>query len=651
MSSRGLLGCVLVCLACGGTIDPTALPDASPDQLAPPNDGGVPVPQLMSNKVDILFAIDNSRSMGDKQALLAQAVPNVIAGFLSGKQFPAVTDMHIGIVSSSLGGGGAEQTGGQPICAPNALEPVFNKYNSHNDDKGRLINRVKPKSANGSGAEDTVAHAVPTDGNGGNFLAWLPAKTPTPNVPPETDQTALMTDFQTLIIGTQEYGCGLEAQLESWYRFLVQPDPYDALLVNPDPNGGPPKTVLTGTDATVIKQRHDFLRNDSVVIVVQVTDEEDSWTDPLAIGGRGWVTRTTTFPGSPTNLMPRGTSACDSPIDPNNPSSTGPSDPNCTSCGFAGNLANGTPISSDPNCTISCGVNCVGYYTAKDDNLNVRYVNDMKRRYGIAPQFPIERYVDGLTSVKVPNRDGEHPNGAGNYVGNKNCLNPLFAKTLPTDPNDASLCDGTAQPGPRNSSLVYYLHVGGVPPNLIADGGTPKATLSANDWAKIIGKSPGYYDYTGIDPHMIESTRPRTAANQSGTPYLSSPLPDITAADNADPINGREWDTTLSPFGLDLEYACTFPLLTPKECTDPANVNACECVKNAVNPGGPPLCAAGASGKSLQVRGKAYPTIRELRVAQGMGNHGVVGSLCTPTDPFTPAFSVLGARLASVIVK
>src|SRR3974390_735746 len=80
------------------------------------------------NKVDLLFLIDNSASMGDKQKLLAQAIPDMItrlitpncvdgnglplAGVTSDRtghcamgkaEFPPVHDMHIGIVSSSLG--------------------------------------------------------------------------------------------------------------------------------------------------------------------------------------------------------------------------------------------------------------------------------------------------------------------------------------------------------------------------------------------------------------------------------------------------------------------------------------------------------------------------------------------------------------------
>src|SRR5262249_13329906 len=94
------------------------------------------ISQAAVDKVDLLFAIDNSASMGDKQAILQQAVPNLLDGLLHphcvdtdgnhanpdkqadptgtkdthygcpqgyDPEFKPVTDMHIGVVSSSLG--------------------------------------------------------------------------------------------------------------------------------------------------------------------------------------------------------------------------------------------------------------------------------------------------------------------------------------------------------------------------------------------------------------------------------------------------------------------------------------------------------------------------------------------------------------------
>src|SRR6202142_752278 len=110
------------------------------------------------DKLYLLFMIDNSASMGDKQALLAQAVPDMINRLVSpncvdamgktigpstaakcttGKlEFPPVHDMHLGIITSSLGGRGGSMT-----CDPTAMTTDNPKVNAHNDDQAHLINR------------------------------------------------------------------------------------------------------------------------------------------------------------------------------------------------------------------------------------------------------------------------------------------------------------------------------------------------------------------------------------------------------------------------------------------------------------------------------------------------------------------------------
>jgi len=147
------------------------------------------------DKLDILFMIDNSASMGDKQDLLKEAVPDLVSRLLTPDcenhadrtqhqyptgttcrdgwelEFPPVHDIHIGIVTSSLGGGGASD-----ICAPASGGPPTPPVgNRHDNDQGRLINRTKPASGT---TEPPVLNAKPLDNNGGNFLAWLPPGEP-----------------------------------------------------------------------------------------------------------------------------------------------------------------------------------------------------------------------------------------------------------------------------------------------------------------------------------------------------------------------------------------------------------------------------------------------------------------------------------------
>ena len=154
-------------------------------------------------------------------------------------------------------------------------------------------------------------------------------------------------------------------------------------------------------------------------------------------------------------------------------------------------------------------------------------------------QFPIARYADGFTNVRVPDRGGEHlvvDGKLGDYAAVPSCTNPLFAGTLPNPGEE--LCN--LPDGPRGSALVVFGVIGGVPNQLVA-GVTP-------DWKAILGEDPGSYDARGIDPHMIQSTEPR-----AGLPYSADAL---RGENGPDPVHGREFTT----HGSDLQYACTFAL-------------------------------------------------------------------------------------------
>ncbi len=618
------------------------------------------ISQQAVDKVDLLFAIDNSGSMADKQVILSQAVPRLLEGLLkprcvdangapvgtavadptgstdnnyscpanSEPEFKPVSDMHIGVVSSSLGGMGGD------IC------PDAGRFN----DKGHLLNYVK-----GGGS---VPQAAPS-----NFLSWYPSNKENQNTdrhppPPTTaigDLTALSDAFQKLVVGVEETGCGLEAQLESVYHFLIQPDPWTKIAL--DANG---QATLGGDgdiDVEILQQRADFLRPDSLVAVIMLTDEDDSSADPLSVNGQGWAFMATKFPGSPQNrndgqssTAPRPTSTCAT-----NPGETGlqadGKTPNgqtpCTSCGFAATCNTGDPvcalIKSDPNCQTNGG-----YYGATEDNLNVRF-HRMKQRFGIDPQYPIRRYVDGFTKARVPNRKEEHPEQPsggrrqieGYTSGGGSCRNPLFASKLPRAVGE-EICNLT--PSNRSADLVFFAIVGGVPNQLLHfNANDPEASrITDADWNKILGKDPINYDYSGIDTHMIQSVAPR--------PGLEPPS--TTRGDNGDdPVHGREWDTAND----DLQYACTFPLPQPRIANEPSD--DCYVAKN------PPLCGT-APGE--QIRAKAYPTIRELMVARALGDQGIVASLCpisltvNPADPtygYNPAVKVIIDRLKNALTQ
>jgi hypothetical protein len=616
------------------------------------------------DKVDLLFVIDNSASMGDKQAYLEQSVPDLLNRLVNpncidpstsavvgssdsnGKcangvvEFPAVHDMHIGVISTSLGSRLSGTYGTMPaICDPTSTVtlPGGVTLSNHNDDRGELLNRA------GENQETPLASAGTS-----NYLNWFPnvpanaGRQPSPGAPPIADAKQLSNDFTALVAGVDAYGCGIESQLESWYRFLVQPDPYDSLVLS---NG---KATWSGVDTTILKQRHDFLRPDSLVAIIDLTDENDSEIDVRALQGQGYLFMDQGSLGGASGFDPRrGTSDC-----AENARGSGLVNPlTCTSCAYSANA------STDPSCQM-------GPYTSPNDwgeNMNLRHVH-MMQKYGVWPQFPIERYVLGLTSPKIPDRTGEYPSPDGPYQGltDLNCTNPLFAATLPdgssTDP--ATLCHLPL--GPRGqavqngaSSYVYFAHIGGVPHQLLQQpNGQPKDTLGTDDWKKILGNDPEHEDYTGADPHMIESFQPR-----AGVEAPSSP----PAGGNPDPVNGRDWVTdqgTSHILPVDREYACMFQLDSARDCTntaDPSVVNSCDCpsTPTLTYEQLPPICDPVT--QTQQTGAKAYPTVRELLLAKLLGTQGIVSSICpihvkkaNDADPlygYRPAMKAIVDRL------
>ncbi|HEX3770745.1 MAG TPA: hypothetical protein VHV30_07775 [Polyangiaceae bacterium] len=641
----------LVCLAfvsTGGCLD---RPVAATHPVTRTNLTAV-VNERPIDKIDLLFDIDNSASMGDKQDFLVKAVPDLLSRLVTPecldaggnwnhtsvgadgtcamgrREFAPIQDMHIGILSSSLGSrlstAGKSST---PVCPPSGVGdqikfPSGMVADRHNDDQGRLLDR----SGNAMSPDDEATYRdVPLGAADPNhFLDWFPAAAsgaaaPIAAMPAVTSVTDLQNDFEGLVAGVHQFGCGVESQLESWYRFLIQPDPYASLSVD---SAG--RAQWDGVDTTILEQRAAFLRPDSLVAVIVLSDEDDSEIDVRALGGQAWQFMQLTFGA------PHPTSAC----------ASNPNDPSCTSCGLL------SDPSSDPNCSSS--------YNAQDDtdwavNLNLRHVH-MKQKYGVDVQFPIQRYVMGLTSPSVPDRGHEYPKDeGGNYPSYQGltshpCVNPLYAAELPVppagtdpakwDPNADELCNLT--PGTRQPRSVFYAHIGGVPHQLLqqdpmmADS-PQKDTLSDADWKLILGADPEKLDTTGIDPHMVEDFQPRTGA---AMPTGGFPVFPATANVGADPINGREWVTKTTQ-GVDLEYACTFKLAQPRDCSNAANDEPLseECDCDAVTTGGGIPAVCNQSNPQEQDFAKAYPTIRELLLAKLLGqvdgaNAGIVSSLC-----------------------
>jgi hypothetical protein len=576
-----------------------------------------------SSKVDLLFVVQNSAAMEGVGPYLQSSVQslfdrlinpncvdtsgNVVGVSMGGAcatgklEFQPVYDIHVGIVTSSLGGRGGDQ------CPDDGTNPADPSLSAHDDDQGHLVNRA--------GTSETAL----ADGSPSNFLGWYPALEQKCGQPPPVDpaigtESQLVSDFQAVLADTGVHGCGFTLPLEAMYRFLVQPDPYASIVKNGT------QAQYSGVDATILQQRHDFLRPDSSVAIVLVENENE----------KGFANAA--FPGSPNGASPEGTTAC----------ATSPESASCTSCAFeTGQPDFATICPSDPPTGTG------GYLDPSDDGLNVRYFH-MKQRFGLDAQFPVDRYVTGLSSATVPDSAHEHDSG-GNYAPVLDCVNPLFAASLPSTSSQelCALPAGTRQPG-----QVVLAVIGGVPHQLLQQNPSdpnspPKTALSSSDWTTILGADPLNYDFTGADFHMLESEAPRA---QSVCPP--------TASDTCDPINGREVATAK----LDLQWACIYPLAAPIDCSQPGATGACACATGALG-ASTPLCQKDASGNytQTQINGEAYPAIRALSVARSLGTQAVVGSLCpihtseaTPgSDPlygYRPALQALVDRLAPTLL-
>lgn len=562
--------------------------------------------QQTSGKVDLLLAVDNSSSMRPKQALFARAAarmierlthPRCVDGTGAARarstvdergqavcpsgtslEFAPVTDLHVGMISSSLGNFG--NTGGSAICQDSSGRVV--------SDNARLVTR---------GLE-----SFPREPEG--FLAYGSGSQP------YADSAELGNAVEALVLGAGDNGCGIEAQLESLYQFLIAPEPWGA--IEQESSVG----RYAGLNEEALRQRKAFLRPDSLVSVILVTDEDDASVDPLTIGGGGGFFAGNSFPGGPpradgTTTAARGTSTC----------AATPTAAACTSCAFAFNSLPDEAVASDPNCSSRE----TAYYAADDDSLNTRFF-DMKRRYGLEPRYPISRYSRGLSLPQVPSRDAEHLKStpeqpiSESYDSNAaDCRNPLFAASLP-DGASGELCNLPA--GPRNASLVYFTVLGGAPNELLTgDALDADNRLTDGAWTALLGRDFASSDYTGVDPRMLQSIAPR-----EGRPGVAS-----ADADANDPLNRthRDWNTQKE----DLQYACSYPL--PEELVVSA-AQAVDC-----RPGSDaPVCEPGdRQNARRQIRGRAFPTPRPFAVARALGRQATVSSLCAADVTNTEADS------------
>ncbi|EYF00756.1 hypothetical protein [Chondromyces apiculatus] len=535
------------------------------------DDAGGPMPR--ATKVDLLLVVDNSQGMADKQEVLGQAMTDLVQSLTNPecvakeeggvvvapsqpqtgtdpcppgmvRRFMPVLDLHLGVLSSSIGGFGGDvcSTVGSPS----------------NNDRGHLLARSAPDQEGD----------VPTYQSKG-FLFWDPVAQGTP--PGEMDREALVSTFSDMVLGVGQAGCGYEASLEGWYRFLADPAPYNQLVVTNS------QAQPQGVDQVLLQQRAEFLRPDSMLVVLMLTDEND-----CSMREEGQYFLGATY-GNNFHL-PKARAVC----------ATDPGDACCASCAQA--VPAGCAV--DPTCYVGGDPDQGPLITAAaEDHPNQRCF-DQKRRFGIDFMYPTSRYVQALTSPTIADRQG-------NLVPN-----PIFSDLDPSDGNSTI----------RDPRLVILGGIVGVPwqeiardPFDLGQGFKSAAELGASGaWDAILGDPESYVPPSS--PYMQESSSPR-----AGVPV-------------GNPINGGEWNP--SPPNSDLQFACTFDLAVPRDCSD--NGPGCDCGRGADIP----VCDG-----QVQTAAKAYPGLRQLSVLQQLGERGVTSSIC-PAQLSDPATSDFGYRPA-----
>jgi hypothetical protein len=229
-------GCGIRTIDLGGPVVGTGNDAGSPN---PGNDAGSPNPGpqpvtiplappapngMLNAKVDVLFMVDNSNSMNAMQSELQKRFPQFLQVFSDLAAAGVLTDLQIGVVTSDYGAGAT----GAPGCQP-----------SPGGQRGML-------QAIGAAAQAGCLKPV-----GANFIQYAFAAGGAQganNLPPGQS----LADTFTCMASVGSNGCGFEHQLESVYAALH--------------NGLP--------------ENQGFIRNDALLVIVFVTNEDDSSAPP-----------------------------------------------------------------------------------------------------------------------------------------------------------------------------------------------------------------------------------------------------------------------------------------------------------------------------------------------------------------------------------
>lgn len=380
---------------------------------------------------DLLLVVDNSASMGDKQTVLAETLALTLSQW-------ACTDEKGQLIIAKSGPTPPDATQCHPLGEGARIGLITTDIGATGTDCG---------SERRVGAGQLVARV------GGSLYFdesdWDVVETP--------------KEIARWVKSVGEQGCGFEAPLEAAYRFLIDPNPPNEIVVGADGN-----VQRLGTNETILAERSTFLRPGSALLVVILTDEDDC---SIVDEGLGLL--------SSSDNLPRPTEECSKAAD----------DPCCRSC------ATKEDVPPEGCRTLSEDSNCMsGTLTAMEDNPNLRCYNQ-KQRFGVDLLFPTSRYVEGFTSRKLT-------------LGQQIVDNPLFAHG-------------------RTPDTVRLAIVGGIPSQLLSTEASlndpesldllSSAELAATGaWARLSGDA--------LDPHLRESVEPRPELASPASARSADPI-------------------------------------------------------------------------------------------------------------------------------
>ena len=287
--------------------------------------------------------------LNDAGAIIGAA--DAIGHCVAGKpEFQPMRDIHIGIITSSLGSHGGSE------CAPGADDVAQHRTP---DDRAELLPTANP-----------AVRGPLSSWNDSGFLAWDPHQDR--NVPPgEGNLNALLAAFQCQCRRPET-----RLRLRGFTRGLVPLLATGAARLV----GRSGSTRGKARESGFAGAAQRLLRPDSLLAIVMLTDENDcSITDQE--GSQGFLVSTT---GS---RLPRASAAC----------ATDPNDRCCHSCALEA-AAGCTPNAEDTECSKPP-------FTPKEDDSFLRCF-EQKRRFGLDFMYPVQRYIDALTKHTVPNRAG-----------------------------------------------------------------------------------------------------------------------------------------------------------------------------------------------------------------------------------------------------